>query len=362
MKIAQRFLGFSSIGLKPALLPFLFWACAPQVEVVAFIDPTVDAGGAGNEAGVFAGRATGGADPGPGAASGRGGSGGAAQAGVGSTGSGAGGGTGGSGSGPQGGGGGAGGSPRSGDAGAASDGSTYGGSSQGGSASTGGVDASSCPPHTACPTGACLAGFADCVANASDGCETEILNSNDNCGSCGRRCIRGAVLGKCVGGECVFEDGAGGAPGGAGEGGAASESACTGSDLMTDEAHCGDCETVCEAGIRCIGGLCVSSPCAGLCDTWTTVPHTADGYRIESLSTAERCFENVGYAEEVEVPRILCWEFASGRTLDINGVSVPCQGEPGAELTMPTRAGGYCIHVGAGDFEFAGFRLPVPSP
>jgi hypothetical protein len=102
-------------------------------------------------------------------------------------------------------------------------GTTSGGSTEGGvgsdSSSIGGMGPTSCPPHTACPLAECLPGYADCDGNVIDGCEIEIDNSADNCGSCGHQCVRGAVPGECVAGECVFEDG-GGAAGAAGEGGA----------------------------------------------------------------------------------------------------------------------------------------------
>jgi hypothetical protein len=48
--------------------------------------------------------------------------------------------------------------------------------------------------------GACAAGFGDCNGNKqSDGCETDLGNSNDHCGSCGNVCTGGQT---CVGGIC----------------------------------------------------------------------------------------------------------------------------------------------------------------
>jgi hypothetical protein len=52
-----------------------------------------------------------------------------------------------------------------------------------------------CNPHSAtqCTIGACNAGFADCNGVRADGCEVNTASDNNNCGACGRPCLRGAV-------------------------------------------------------------------------------------------------------------------------------------------------------------------------
>jgi len=62
----------------------------------------------------------------------------------------------------------------------------------------------------ACATGTCRvancsAGFADCNAMASDGCETNTNTSNTNCSGCGVVCAAGQ---SCSSGTCVFGSGA----------------------------------------------------------------------------------------------------------------------------------------------------------
>jgi hypothetical protein len=55
----------------------------------------------------------------------------------------------------------------------------------------------------------------------------------------------------------------------------------------------------------------------------------------------------------------VCWNFAGGRTLRVNGISVPCTSGYGQPLTTERgSAGGHCIQIGAGDFDWAGFILP----
>ncbi|MFO0603598.1 MAG: hypothetical protein U0324_10515 [Polyangiales bacterium] len=52
--------------------------------------------------------------------------------------------------------------------------------------------APTCSPQSAtqCAIASCNAGFADCNAVQSDGCEVDTANDNLNCGACGARCLR----------------------------------------------------------------------------------------------------------------------------------------------------------------------------
>jgi hypothetical protein len=51
----------------------------------------------------------------------------------------------------------------------------------------------------ACGYASCSVGFGDCFNGATDGCET-VLNTNSNCGACGRICGSGTT---CSAGACV---------------------------------------------------------------------------------------------------------------------------------------------------------------
>jgi hypothetical protein len=154
----------------------------------------------------------------------------------------------------------------------------------------------------------------------------------------------GGVSGGGVGGDSAGTAGGGG---------------CAGADLGSDPMHCGACGTVCGAADYCIDGACVSSPCDGLCSDIVNVESGTDGYRMDNIGTAERCFEVVGFQRTMNAAVLICWNFASGRTLEVNGNATPCMTEPGTTLGGE-RAGGYCVKAGAGQFDYAGFKFRFP--
>lgn len=77
------------------------------------------------------------------------------------------------------------------------------------SATSCGACAVSCPaaPHAvpACVGGACAtqceAGFGDCNHKPADGCETSLLKDKHNCGGCGQACL----IGTCQAGICALK-------------------------------------------------------------------------------------------------------------------------------------------------------------
>lgn len=134
---------------------------------------------------------------------------------------------------------------------------------------------------------------------------------------------------------------------------------CAGANVESDPMHCGSCGIVCGATESCIDGLCVDSPCDGLCATWVTVPLLGDGYRADNIGTAEQCYEVIGYERTMMAPAFVCWNFAPERALEINGVTAACMTEPGVALPAE-RLGGYCVKAGAGNHSYAGFKFPLP--
>jgi len=80
---------------------------------------------------------------------------------------------------------------------------------------------------------------------------------------------------------------------------------------------------------------------------------------MDNVGTSEQCFEVLGYERPTGTPSLICWNFDAGRTLLVNGQAVVCATEPGVAIGDP-RAGGYCIKAGAGNWSYAGFKLPLP--
>jgi len=151
--------------------------------------------------------------------------------------------------------------------------------------------------------------------------------------------------------------GSGGRAGRGGMGGAAGAS-CGKVDFKTDHDHCGSCEIACETAAECLDGVCRSSPCDGVCETFTTIHlMPTKGYKTTAnLGTGESCTEVIGY-EPVNPPSFVCWNVTSPRTVELNGVVQTCD-VGGREFDVPLRVGGYCVHVTAGQKPEAGFEFP----
>jgi hypothetical protein len=162
--------------------------------------------------------------------------------------------------------------------------------------------------------------------------------------------------------------GMGGAAGAAGAGGCAGAECCDVTqtfcaeecvDLMTDAAHCGDCDNACDDDVSCEGGRCLDSPCVGLCDNPMPVSEGSDGFRVDNVGSAARCFEVVNYHRPAMPPSIICWGFADARTLSVNGTLAECMAEPGFSLPRE-RGKGYCVQMSEGPNDWTGFKLPIP--
>ena len=114
-----------------------------------------------------------------------------------------------------------------------------------------------------CAAGACgitcSAGFADCNASATDGCEVNLGTSPSHCGRCGGACSLANATAGCAAGACTVAScnaGYGDCDGAAGNG-------CE-VPLASTNAHCGRCGSACAAGSVCSAGVCLSTCGAGL--------------------------------------------------------------------------------------------------
>ncbi len=142
----------------------------------------------------------------------------------------------------------------------------------------------------------CDFSWADCNADAEDGCETWLPDDPNNCGQCNKKCAASEI---CVGGKCQCNPGPSGCDclpdfesnlrncGGCGvicserpnstptcEFGRCGSNCKAGYgdcnrdltdgcevNLSKDPQNCGSCGTACETGQACIDGVCATEPC-----------------------------------------------------------------------------------------------------
>jgi len=159
-----------------------------------------------------------------------------------------------------------------------------------------------------------------------------LQTSSSNCGGCGNVCLNGKV---CQTGQCAC-------PAGLTE----CLSQCV--NAQTDPNNCGTCGTVCPAARpNCFGGMCVAGPCDGLCTGAIPIPMKTT---ISGITTNGGCWQTL-------IPDVIggnCGNFATGRTMTVNGMLEPCVG--GNWPSLPAkRAGGYCYVVSPGGTDTSAF-------
>ncbi len=118
-----------------------------------------------------------------------------------------------------------------------------------------------CDATGACALGPCLTGYADCDANASNGCETRLDDDTSNCGACGHVCALANATPKCSGGVCAIASCASGY-------GDCDSDPSDGCEVATtsDVTHCGSCTTPCptvaNTTFACVSSACAIAACA----------------------------------------------------------------------------------------------------
>ncbi len=207
------------------------------------------------------------------------------------------------------------------------------------------VDLSSESQHCGDCNTACSTGRTCCSMACAD-----LSSESQHCGDCNIACSAGQT---CTAGKCSCPAGTTGCG-----------TACA--DLSSDSQHCGDCNIACSSGQACTAGKCRSSPCDGFCSNSEAATVASDGYRAQGqdgqgLGTGEHCIEVQNYIPTATNARIVCWNFDSARTLQVNGQLVPpdSYGTGAGYALTPQSSGWYCVQVGAGNYDSAGVLLPT---
>lgn len=113
----------------------------------------------------------------------------------------------------------------------------------------------------ACKVASCDTNWATCNAGTgadSDGCETDLLATNDHCGACGTKCTIANGTGTCESGSCKV------ATCNAGYGDCDGDPTNGCEQSLTTNVHCGACNTACTVvnGVgSCTTGTCTVGSC-----------------------------------------------------------------------------------------------------
>ncbi|EYF06307.1 Hypothetical protein CAP_2185 [Chondromyces apiculatus DSM 436] len=119
----------------------------------------------------------------------------------------------------------------------------------------------------ACTIASCNAGWGNCDGNAANGCETNLQNSLGSCGTCGNACTAANGSPVCSSGTCGIAS----CNAGFGNCDGSTANGCE-TNLQNNLNNCGTCSTVCTAANgspSCSGGACAVSSCNtgwGNCD------------------------------------------------------------------------------------------------
>jgi hypothetical protein len=137
----------------------------------------------------------------------------------------------------------------------------------------------------ACQIDSCEDGWANCDGDAANGCETDIGDSLEDCGACGKGCsFPNATGSTCENGKCVM----GACADGFADCDADAATGCE-ANLGANPTHCGTCGNACPAAGGtpvCVFGQCAVSTCSpGLGDCSPTVP----GCETNLLTSTTHC-------------------------------------------------------------------------
>jgi len=119
------------------------------------------------------------------------------------------------------------------------------------------------PPHgvRVCVASSCAytcePNYADCNVQAGDGCETNVAIDANNCGACGAACSGNHVTTRvCQAGSCTSS-----CANGYGDCNSDKRTDGCETNLATSPDNCGTCGHACEGCLTCSAGKCVGEPC-----------------------------------------------------------------------------------------------------
>ena len=142
----------------------------------------------------------------------------------------------------------------------------------------------------ACVVSGCAAGRADCDGIAADGCEVFLGSDPAHCGSCESSCDAGAGVSACVAGACKVTSCD--APFAACDG----ARACS-TNTATSVLHCGGCDRPCTGANACLSGTCAPSTCPGSTRDCDADPaHTCETDTSSDLSNCGGCGHACSFA------------------------------------------------------------------
>jgi hypothetical protein len=142
------------------------------------------------------------------------------------------------------------------------------------------------PKLDVCYTLTCPAGFADCNASGADGCETNLGTSVASCGSCGHACALAHAGAACASGVCVVAS----CSAGYGDCNADPSDGCEAP--LDTSANCGACGAACGAGSTCVSGACVATGCPA--GTYDCDGDPQNGCEPLPCADGSRCSSNAG--------------------------------------------------------------------
>ncbi len=195
----------------------------------------------------------------------------------------------------------------------------------------------------------CARGTEDCDGEQDNGCETNVFTSEQNCGSCGHKCVLANANASCTGGECQIEGCL--APF---EGCNTDESDGCETNLSTDAMNCGGCGLECPA----INGApsCVSGTCRVECkDNFDDCDSDATNGCETSLNDVKNCGKCGNTCPDVDGQQAYCRNGECGSTVckanfgDCDGDSV-CETDLSQDPDNCGRCGALCsvVHGSAG--------------